>query len=150
MNPRIEQRIAPLVVAPQMLLTPATKEIVAGAALGGARVNRTPRQVIRTGVDGYAVSVEHTPPSVLIVIVGNLPHCGLNRILQVAKKRQSSPPTLVWNTQKLDTVVDGKLPEDMYSASIFSKVIGNKLSGNSKNDLYLRWKTNFAADPIQT
>ena len=36
MNPRIYQRIAPIVVAPYMLLTNATKKVVADAALGGA------------------------------------------------------------------------------------------------------------------
>ena len=37
-------------------------------------------------------------------------------------------PGLGRNTQKLDAVVDGKFPDDLYSASIFSKLIGNKLS----------------------
>ena len=36
MNPRIDQRIAPLVGATQTLLTPSTKEVVAYAALGSA------------------------------------------------------------------------------------------------------------------
>ena len=52
MNLRIDKRIAPLVVAPQTLLIPATKEVVVDAALGGAWINSTPRQVSRTGVDG--------------------------------------------------------------------------------------------------
>ena len=52
MNLRIDKRIAPLVVAPQKLLTPATKEVVVDAALGGAWINSTPRQVSRTGGNG--------------------------------------------------------------------------------------------------
>ena len=49
MNPIVYQWIAPVVVVSQTLLTPATKEIVSDAALGGAWVNRTPRKFIRTG-----------------------------------------------------------------------------------------------------
>ena len=45
MNPRIGQSIAPIVVAPQTLLTPAAKEVIADAASGGAWVNRNLRQV---------------------------------------------------------------------------------------------------------
>ena len=41
MNPRINQSIAPIVVAPQTLLTPDTKEVFVDAASGGAWVNRT-------------------------------------------------------------------------------------------------------------
>ena len=61
-----------------------------------------------------------------------------------------SPPALVWNTQKLDAVVDGKLPDDLDSASILIKVIGHKLSDGSCSDLYLRFRMNFAADVVQT
>ena len=43
MNPRIEQRIALIVLAPQTLLTPATKEVVTDASLGSAWVNSNPR-----------------------------------------------------------------------------------------------------------
>ena len=43
MNPSINQRIAPFVVAPQTLLAPATEEVVTDTALGGAWTNRTPR-----------------------------------------------------------------------------------------------------------
>ena len=52
MNPSIDQRIAPIVVAPQTLLTPDMKEVVTDEALGGAWVNRTPWQVISTGING--------------------------------------------------------------------------------------------------
>ena len=43
MNPRIEQRIEPIILVPQILLKPETKEVVSNAALGGVWVNRTPR-----------------------------------------------------------------------------------------------------------
>ena len=57
---------------------------------------------------------------------------------------------MVGNTQKWDAVVDINFPNDMDSASIFSKVIGHKLSDGSSNDLYLYCRTNFAADVFQT
>ena len=76
-SPKINQRVALIVMAPHMLLAPATKEDVADTELGGAWINRTPRKVIWTGVDGStpgdicnAVSVKHASSSVLIVIVG--------------------------------------------------------------------------------
>ena len=156
MNPRIDQRIAPLVVEPQKLLTAETKEVVTDATLGGAWVNMNPRQVIQTVVDGstpgkigHSVSVEHTPSPVTIEVFGTYPPCGLNRSLQVANKPQPTPPALVWNTQKLDAVVDPKFPADLDYASIFSKVIGHKLSNSSSDDLYLRCMMNVAADFFQ-
>ena len=41
-------------------------------------------------------------------------------------------PRLGWKIQKLDDVVDGKLPDDLDYMSIFSKVIGDKLSNGSR------------------
>ena len=113
-----DQRIAPMLVAPKMLLTPAMKTAIVDAALVSAWVNRTPRLVIRMGVDGrtpgnigHAVSIKHAPSPDLIGIFGTYPPCGLNRILHVANKRQSSSLALVRNTQKLDAVVDGKISQ---------------------------------------
>ena len=50
-KPRIYQRIEKNILAPQILLTPATKEVAADMASGGAWVNRNPQQVSRTGVN---------------------------------------------------------------------------------------------------
>ena len=140
-----------------MILTTATKEVVADAALGGAWVNRTPRKVIRTGVYGStpeevynAVSVNNAPYPVIIGSVITSPPCGISRILQVSKKRQYNSPGLVRNTQKLDNVVDRNLPDDLDYAYIFSKVIGHKISDGSSDDIYSRCRLNFANDPIQT
>ena len=136
---------------------PATKEVIADAASGSAWVNKTPRQVRRSEVDGstpgyigHAVSVEHALSPFLILIFGPLPPYGLNMILQVANKWQSTSPALVGNIQKLDVVIYGKLHGDLDCASIFSKVIGHKLSNGSRNDLYLRCRMNFVDDVIQT
>ena len=41
------------------------------------------------------------------------------------------------------------MPDDLDSASIFSKVVGHKLSNGSSGYLYTRWRINFAADPVQ-
>ena len=112
MNQRIEQRIGPIFVAPQMLLTPEMKEVVADAASRGAWVNRNPRQVRRTGVVGstlggmaHVVSVKHDPYPVLIGVAS--PPCGLNGSLQVANKQKSTSPAVVRNTPKLGAVFDG-------------------------------------------
>ena len=136
---------------------PVTKEVVADTASSGARVNRNPYKVSRTGVNGstpgnngHAVSVEHVPSPVMIGVVGTYPPGGLNRILQVAIKRKSTSPDLVGNTQKLDAVVGENFPNDLDSASIFRKVIGPKLSDGSRNDLYLQCMMNFVDDVVQT
>ena len=57
---------------------------------------------------------------------------------------------MVGHTQKLDAVVDGKFPDDMYSASIFIKVTSHKISNGSSGDLYTRCRMNLGADPVQT
>ena len=50
----------------------------------------------------------------------------------------------------MDAVFDGKFPDDIDSASIFSKVIGHKLSDGYIRDLYACCRMNFADDPNQT
>ena len=146
-----------IVAAPQTLLTPDTKEVVADAACGGAWVNRTPRRVIRTGVDGSTpgdvcndVSIKHATSPVLIVIVATSSPYGLSMSLQVAKKRQPMSPGLDSNTQKMDAVVDEKLPDNLDSASIFSKAISHKISNGSRRDLYSGCRMNSVNDPVQT
>ena len=57
---------------------------------------------------------------------------------------------MVGNTQKLDAVIDRKLPDDLDSASIFRKVIGHNLSDGSSGDLYLHCRMNFTDDVFQT
>ena len=49
MNLRIDNMITPIGRYYQTLLAPVTKEVVADAAYGGAWVNRTLGQIIRTG-----------------------------------------------------------------------------------------------------
>ena len=157
MNPVIDLEIALVVLVPQTLLTPATKEVVADVVSGGAWKNRTPRQVSRNGVDGSTPGyirddvsiIEHTYPF-LIEVTGTFPPCGLNMNQQVANKRQSTFPGLVGKTQTLDAIVDRKLPTDLDSASIFSKVIGHKLSHSSRGDLYMLRRMNLAINIVQT
>ena len=92
MNPRIDQRIAPIVMEPHTILTPAAKKVVANTASGVAWVNRNPQQVIQTGVNGSTpcdirndVSVKYAPAPVLIEIIDNSPTCSLSGILKVVK-----------------------------------------------------------------
>ena len=157
MNLGIDQGISPIVLAPQTLLKPTMKEVVADTALGGAWINRTLQQLIRVGVDGSntgdirnSVSIVEPPSPVLIEIVGTYPTCGINVSQQVANKRQSTSPGLVGHTQNLDTVVDGKLPDNFDSTSIFRNMIGHRLYDVSSPDVYIRCRMNFAADPVQT
>ena len=156
-NLRIDHRIVPNLASPQTLLTPDMKEVVADAAYICALVKRTPRKVGMTGVNGStpgdvfnAVSVEHTPSPVIIGIVATSSSCSLSGSLQFAKKHQSMSLGLGCNTQKLDADVDGNIPNDMDSVSIFRKVIGYKLPGVSRRDLYLLCKMKFANALIKT
>ena len=132
-------------------------EVVVDAELGGVWFNKTLWQVISIGVNGSNpgeicndVRIKDAPYPVLIVIDATYPPCGLNRSLQVANKRQSTSPGLGGNTQKLDAVINGKLPDGLESASFFNKVIGHKSSDGSSNDLYWRCRMNFVGDVVQT
>ena len=101
-NQGIDQRIEDIRLAPKMLLIPATKEIVADAAPGGACIHSNPRQLIRTGVDGFTPGnigndIDIVKPSspVLIGMIGTAPPCGLNLSQEVGDKRKSTPSGLV-------------------------------------------------------
>ena len=153
MNLRLYNRIAPIGWASQTLFTPVTKEVVADAACNSMWVDQTQRQVIRTGFDritsgdtGLALSSKSYTSPVMIGSPTISPACGINWILQVGKKRQSTSPKKVRNAQKLDTVADLNLTNDSNSYSVFSKVIGCKLSHGSSNDLYLRCRMNFSSN----
>ena len=52
LKPGIEPKIVPINVAPQIVLTPETKKVIADTSCSGTWVNRTRRQINRTGVDG--------------------------------------------------------------------------------------------------
>ena len=141
-NPKIGNMIAPIGGVSQTLSMPTTKEVVADVASVGAWVNRTLRQLIRTGVDRStpgnvcnAISVKHAPSPFLIGIVATSPTYGLSWRLQVAKKRKSTPPGSSRNTPKLDAVVDGKLSDDLDYLSIFRMLINHKLYNGSSDEL---------------
>ena len=112
--------------------------------LSGLELAEAPKSVFN------AVIVEHAPSPLLNVIDATFTPCGLSGSLKVAKKRQSMSPGLGGNTQKLDTAIDGKLPNNLESESIFRKVIGHKLSYGSIGGLYSYFRMNFANDPVQT
>ena len=155
-NPGIDLKIAAIRLTPQTLLTPETKEIITDAASGGNWISRTLRQVSRTGIDrstpgenGNDIGIIEPPSPVLIGIIGTAPPCDLNVRQEVGDKWQSTSPGLVRQSQELDTIVDGKLPDNINLMSIFRKVIIDKLSRGSSRYLYKRCRTNFAADPVQ-
>ena len=102
-NPSIYMRNASVLVAPQRLLTPAMKEFVADAVLGGAWVNSTPQNDNRTGINGSTpdnmgniVSVEHALSPVMIGVIGKSPSCGLNESLKVSKINANHFPRCGW------------------------------------------------------
>ena len=153
-TPGIDEDIAPIILAPHTLFTPAMKEVIV-AASGGAWVNRNPWWFSRTGINGStpgnicnAISIVEPPSPVLIKIVGTYPPCGLNVIQQVADKRKSTSQGLVVQTQKLDAVIDGKFPDYFDSVSILRNAIGHKLSHISSGGLYMRCRMNFTDNPI--
>ena len=122
MNPWIDQGIAEIILTPQTLLTPATKEIVADVSSGGAWINRNPRQLIRTGVDGSTpgdignnIGIVELSPPIMIGIIGTTPPYGINLIQEVSDKWQYNSPGLVRQSQELDAVVDGKFPNNLDS-----------------------------------
>ena len=134
-----------------------TKEVGTDTASGGVWNHRTSRQVSSTGVTrstpvsiGNSIGIAENYSLVLIGIIETAPHCDLNLSQEVGNKWQSTSPGLVRKSKKLDAVVDRKLPNNPDSASIFSKVIGDKLSDGSSRDLYTRCRMNLTSDPIQT
>ena len=149
--------IAVIRLTPMTLLRPATKGIVMDAASGGAWTSRTPRKVSRTDVYGSTPGgmnnsisiVENSSPD-LIIIIGTDPPCGLNLSQEVGDIRQSNSPGLVRQSQKLDAAIDGKFSNNCYATSIFSNIIGDKLSDGSSRDLYTRCKMNLTTDPVKT
>ena len=90
---------------------------------GGAFIYKSSTDIEKVNSDSI---VEPSSP-VLIVMIDTSSSCGINASHQVANKLQSTSPSLVGQTQKLDTVVDGKLHDDLDCAFIFSNVIGHKL-----------------------
>ena len=97
-------------------------------------------KVNRTGVDGSTpgdicntASVKHAPSPVLFGIVSTSPPCGLNGSLKVINKRKRNSSDFGGKTQKLDAVVEKKIPTNVH----FIKLIGQKLSDGSINEIYL-------------
>ena len=149
--------VAVIKLTPQTLLMPATKEIVLGDDPGDVWKSRTPWRFIRTGVNGRTpggidssiIIVETSSPDI-IGIIGNTPPCSLNLRQGVGDIWKSTSPGLVRQSQRLYAAVDGKLSNNSDSTSIFSKIIGEKISNSSSQDPYTRFRINLEADTVQT
>ena len=85
----------------------------------------------------------------LELLVASLP-CGLNVSHNIGNKQKYTTLDLVRQSQKLDAVVDKKMCYDWDLASIFSKVIGYKLSNGYIQYLYTCCRMSFAAYTVQT
>ena len=59
-------------------------------------------------------------------------------------------PRLGKTIPKIDAVIDGILSDNEDVTSIFSKVIGDKLSDGSSRYLFKRCSMNLMEDPVQT
>ena len=155
LTPLTNPGIAEIVLTLQIIMTPARKEILTDAASVGTWTYRTPRRVIRTGIDGSTpgdignsiVIVEKFSPD-LIGIIGTTPPYGLNLIQEVGDIRKSTSPDSVRQYQKLDSTVDRKFSNNPDSTSIFRKVLSEKLSNSSRRDLYTRCGISLTEDPV--
>ena len=142
MDPRIDNRIATCGGTPHSLTTPMTKEVITDAVYSIAQGLLTPRRVKRTGRDvttpgdiPHSVRSPRSNFPVLISGIGLSPASRHSGSLQVFNKQQSAIYDKIGDTQKLDTSIDRKLPDDRYSAPIFNKVIGHELSHGSSANL---------------
>ena len=150
-KPDIDQWIAPIILELQTILMPVTNKVITDTASRGAWIQRTHRQVSRKGVDRStpcnirnAIGIVEPPYPVMIVIIGTYPPCGLNASQEVGNKRHPTYLGLIRQSPKLGSVVAGKLSDDQDLTLIFSKVIGDKLSEGSSQDIYTRGRKNFA------
>ena len=157
MNPRIDQEIAAIKFTPQTLLMPATKEIVMDMASGEARINRTPRKIIRTDVEiitpgniGNAIGIVETSSQVLIGFIVTTPTWRLNLSQYVGDKRQYNSPGFLRQSQKLDAVIERNFPDNLNLTSILNKLLGDKISNSSRRVIYMRYRMNLASNPHQT
>ena len=148
--------IAAIILTTQTLLTPATKEIISDTAVVSTCMSRTVWQVSRTGVDrstpgdsGNVIGIVETSSPDLIGIIGTASTCGINLSQEVGNIRKSTSPDLVRQCLKLDATVDRKFSNNPDSTSIFSKLIGDKLSDGSSQGLYTRCRMNLMAYRIQ-
>ena len=70
--------------------------------------------------------------------------------LGVLNKQQSTSSLVSRNTRKFNASVDDILPNAKDSTSIFSKVLGQELSGSLSNNIYLRCWMDFTSNVIGT
>ena len=144
----------PVILAAQMLMTLAVKKIFVDATPGNAWTNRTPRKIIRMGVDGtipgnigHSCGISETSsPSLILIIVTTAPPCVLNMSPDIDKIRQSATPDFR-KYNKLDTSIDRQFTNNLVAPPIFTEVIGEKLSNSSIQDFYMRCWMNLVEFP---
>ena len=148
--------IAAIRLMTQKILTFGMKEIVADLASGGMWKPRTMRLVSRNGVDrstpgniGNYIGIFETSSPYLIGIIVTVPPCSLNLSQEVGNIRKSTSPELVRKYHKLDAAADRKFSDNRNVTSIFSKIIGDKISNSSSQDIYMHCRMNITANPVQ-
>ena len=88
-----------------------------------------------------------------LVLIGDItvsPSSGYIGSLWVFNKQQSISPDKIRDTQKMNTYVDRKLPDDPDSVSIFGKVIGRELFHGSSAYLYLCCWMDLVSNVVRT
>ena len=163
--PFMNSRIATLELALQTMLNPLVKEIFVDVALGSVWKNRTPRQIIRTGIDGsIPISTQiHSGISKIFTITpsdsngtkssirnsGNstAPPAEDLRSPGIGNKRQLASPNLRVS-DKLDTFIVGKFSNNLVVQPIFAEVYSNKLSNRYNWDLYSHVGMHLVTYPV--
>ena len=163
MPPRTNPMIG---LMPETLLITDVKDIFAETTPGNAWTNRTPQQIIRTGIDGSIPistpihsekSKYPTPDSsdingtrgtkTRITIGTTAPPCSLNVSLNIDNIRKSATPDLR-NYNNLDTSIDGKFTDNLVAPTIITELLCDKLSNSSSRDIYMRCSMNLTADTV--
>ena len=77
----------------------------------------------------------------------NYPPCGLKVSPNIDDIWQSVTPYLR-KSNKLDTTIDGKLPNHTVAMPILTDVLNEKLSDSPSRDIYMRCRMNLTADLV--
>ena len=136
--------------------TVLSKKIVTDAALSGARIFQTPREVSRTGMycttpwerNIVVAAARFTSPLQFFHSTTDSP--SQNRNQDIINPIGAVSPQWTRNANKLKTSVNWFFVEDRGLKTILSKVLGCKFTDNSSVDIKSRCGTNFGSNAVFT
>ena len=146
----VDDRVENSGATPLKLATTQTTEVITYAVHIRAHVGLTGRDGTTQGKCNAAVRSPWGNSWVLIRDIRFPLTRGNSGSLDVLNKRKSTSPSISRNNQKFDAFVDENFANDWYSMSIFSKVIGHKLSHSPRADIYLRCQMDFTSNAART